>query len=59
MVSMERFKKSFRCVRSAFGKRAMMASRAVLEKCNQVQGRDEGRKPTYFFVTVIKSWVLR
>lgn len=60
MLSIDRFKKSLRVVKSALGYRAAMASRAVLRAHKSDQQYTRTKKKTYFLATgVIKSCVLR
>ena len=60
-MSIDSFKNAFFGVRLALGKRAMIASRAVLEFVVLSSAKHTlADKPiTHFFVTVIKSCVLR
>ena len=58
ILSIDWFKKSLRDDRSALGKRAMIASRAVLFTMSVYAKYKESYR-THFFVTVIKSCVLK
>jgi hypothetical protein len=59
ILSIDSFKYAFFGVRSALGKRAMIASRAVLESPFLCKRGVTSGLSTHFFVTVIKSCVLR
>jgi hypothetical protein len=60
ILSIDSFKNAFFGVRSALGKRTMIASRVVLEFTLSPYKRGISRGlGTHFFVTVIKSCVLR
>ena len=59
ILSIDSFKNAFLDVRSALGKRAMIASRAVLKFMFLCKRDISTGLSTHFFVTVIKSWVLR
>ena len=59
ILSIDSFKNGFFDVRSALGKRAMMASRTVLEFTFVCKRGISSGLNTHFFVTVIRSWVLR
>lgn len=59
ILSIDSFRNAFFDARSALGKRAMIASRTVLEFTFLCKRGISSGLSTHFFVTVIKSWVLR